>query len=65
MSRDTESERDGGIDDCVDGRGDVGGEDLFPSELFVSPVSGEPDFSQRAFFGQNDLGVKHGGERNE
>jgi hypothetical protein len=28
-------------------------------------VSGEPDFSQRAFFGQNDLGVKHGGERNE
>lgn len=61
MTRDAEGEWDGGIDDCIDGRGDVGGEDLLPAEFFVSPVSGEPHFSQWAFFGQNDLGVKHYG----
>ena len=59
MSRNAKSQWNGGVDNGIDGGRNVGGEDLFPSELFVSPVSGEPDFSQGAFFGKNDLGVKH------
>lgn len=55
MTRDTERERDCWIGDGVNGRGDIGGEDLCAAEFFVAPVGGEPYFAKGAIFREDDL----------
>mmetsp|Transcript_1291 Transcript_1291/g.2071 ORF Transcript_1291/g.2071 Transcript_1291/m.2071 type:complete len:103 (-) Transcript_1291:56-364(-) len=59
MPRDTQCERNGGVDDGIDRVGNVGGENLGTAEFLVAPVSGEPYFAEGPLFGQDDLGVKH------
>jgi len=59
MSRDTQCEGNGGVDDGIDRVGNVGGENLWTAEFLVAPVSGEPYFTEGTLFGQDDLGVKH------
>lgn len=63
MPRDTQCERDGGVDDGIDRVGYVRGENLGTAEFLVAPVSGEPYFAEGPLFGQDDLRVKHALER--
>mmetsp|Transcript_19879 Transcript_19879/g.30607 ORF Transcript_19879/g.30607 Transcript_19879/m.30607 type:complete len:255 (+) Transcript_19879:106-870(+) len=61
MARDSQCQGDAGVDNRFDGLGNVSGKDLRPGEFFVSPMGRQPDFGEGAFFGQDDLGVKHCG----
>ena len=59
MSRNSQRQRYLGVDNAVDGSGNVGGKDLWPAELFVAPMRSEPDFAKGALLGKNNLGIKH------
>jgi hypothetical protein len=60
VTRNAQCQRDLGVDNGIDRCANVRGEDLGAGQFLVAPVSGEPNFAQRAFLGENDLGVKHG-----
>lgn len=59
MAADSECERNGGVDNRVDRRRNVGRKDLRAAQFLVAPMGGQPDLSQRAFLGQDNLRVEH------
>jgi hypothetical protein len=59
MTRNTQSERNGRIDNVVDSCFNVGRKDGRSAKFLVPPMRGLPDFAKRPLFGQDNLGVKH------
>ena len=59
MTRDAQSQGHGRVDNCIHRLGYIGGEDLWSGDLFISPMCGQPDFSERALLSEDDLGVEH------